>query len=302
MTMLKILRAGPLVTLQDKGRFGALAHGISASGPMDRGAFERTARWLGTAGSTAIEITRAGMAFTVSEGGMRAAFDGGLFALKRNGRKAAWPSVLTLSAGDSVDITPGEWGSYGYIRFDREIAVEPVMGSRATSSIAGLGGFQGRALKAGDELSLDPEASGVPPREPVPAQRGSGPIRFVWGLHADLFDSEQRQNFTHGAFSVSTRLDRMGVRLEDKSGVFADAHILSLISDAIVPGDIQILGDGTPIVLMRDHQPTGGYPRVGTIISADLDRFAQLRPGEELTFEPVTLQKAQKYLTSRSLP
>jgi allophanate hydrolase len=91
------------------------------------------------------------------------------------------------------------------------------------------------------------------------------------------------------------------VRLDDKHGVFADAHILSLVSDAVVPGDIQILGDGTPIVLMRDHQPTGGYPRIATVISADLDRFAQLRPRDELTFEPITLQKAhQLFLAARS--
>ncbi len=72
--------------------------------------------------------------------------------------------------------------------------------------------------------------------------------------------------------------------------MFAASRILSLVSDAIVPGDIQILGDGTPIVLMRDHQPTGGYPRIATIVSADLDRFAQMRPGEAVHFRAVTLE------------
>jgi allophanate hydrolase len=79
----------------------------------------------------------------------------------------------------------------------------------------------------------------------------------------------------------------MGVKLEDPAGIFRDQKRLSLVSDAIVPGDIQILGDGTPIVLMRDHQPTGGYPRIATIVSADLDRFAQMRPGTALSFRPV---------------
>ena len=85
----------------------------------------------------------------------------------------------------------------------------------------------------------------------------------------------------------------MGVRLSDPTGVFSGQRKLSLVSDAIVPGDIQILGDGTPIVLMRDHQPTGGYPRVATVVSADLDRFAQMRPGTELRFRPVTLEHAR---------
>ncbi len=79
----------------------------------------------------------------------------------------------------------------------------------------------------------------------------------------------------------------MGVRLDDPARLFREQRRLSLVSDAVVPGDIQILGDGTPIVLMRDHQATGGYPRLATVVSADLDRFAQLRPGSEVGFRPV---------------
>ena len=93
-------------------------------------------------------------------------------------------------------------------------------------------------------------------------------------------------------------MDRMGVRLADDGKVFAGASILSLVSDPILAGDIQILGDGTPIVLMRDHQPTGGYPRIGTVISADLDRFSQMRAGEAVAFEPVSVEHAQRLLRS----
>ena len=85
----------------------------------------------------------------------------------------------------------------------------------------------------------------------------------------------------------------MGVRLIDDAGLFHMQRKLNLVSDAIVTGDIQILGDGTPFVLMRDHQPTGGYPRVATVVSADLDRFAQLRPGTEIRFQPVTLEHSR---------
>jgi allophanate hydrolase subunit 2 len=122
---------------------------------------------------------------------------------------------------------------------------------------------------------------------------GEGPIRVVWGLHADLFDPAVRGRFAEEAFTVSNRLDRMGARLTDRGGVFLSTPPLSLVSDAIVPGDIQILGDDTPIVLLRDHQPTGGYPRIATVITADLDRFAQLRPGTEVRFEPASLPRAQ---------
>jgi allophanate hydrolase subunit 2 len=113
-------------------------------------------------------------------------------------------------------------------------------------------------------------------------------MRMIWGIHAGLFPAALRQRFAEAAFRVSSRLDRMGVRLDDPSGLFREQRRLSLVSDFIVPGDIQILGDGTPIVLMRDHQPTGGYPRIATIVDADLDRFAQLRPGSNVTFQPVS--------------
>jgi allophanate hydrolase subunit 2 len=131
---------------------------------------------------------------------------------------------------------------------------------------------------------------------PRPAEAIERPIRVVWGLHAEVFDSATRQRFVSEPFVVSTQLDRMGVRLADRGGVFGGSRILSLVSDAVVPGDVQILGDGTPIVLMRDHQPTGGYPRIATIVSADLDRLAQVRPGSEVRFTPVTVARAQELL------
>ncbi|HTJ56851.1 MAG TPA: biotin-dependent carboxyltransferase family protein [Devosiaceae bacterium] len=299
---IRILRAGPSATIQDRGRFGALRHGISASGPMDRGAFMRAGAMLEHSGDEAIEFTQAGIGFVIEGDAVRAAFDGGAFSLRLNGVPQRWPATLSLATGDHVEITPGPAGNYGYVRFDHAIDVPALIGSRATNLIAGLGGLEGRALRAGDVLPLVPAASHpAPHRSPAPP-RDAGPIRFIWGLHADLFSSAVRQSFLGAEFVVSPRLDRMGVRLTDTAGVFATAPILSLVSDAVVAGDIQILGDGTPIVLMRDHQPTGGYPRIATVISADLDRFAQLRPGTPLAFAPVTLHKAREiFLASRAV-
>jgi allophanate hydrolase subunit 2 len=107
-----------------------------------------------------------------------------------------------------------------------------------------------------------------------------------------------QEHFVTAQFRISTSLDRMGVRLLDDAGVFGGESILSLVSEPVLPGDIQILGDGTPIALMRDHQPTGGYPRIGTIISVDLDRFAQMRPGSAVAFEPVSVEHAHRLLRS----
>lgn len=265
MTTITILRAGPLTTLQDAGRFGMLRHGISASGPMDRGAFAAAGAALPQAGTTGIEYTQ-GLAFET---------DGPL--------TIAAPERRELEAGERVELPPAA-GNYGYVRFGREMEIAPVLGSRSTNVTVGLGGYKGRALKAGDRIAFGPEGQ----LQAISAiTTADGPLRIVWGLHAELFEPALRQRFAEAAFSVTTSLDRMGVRLDDPAGLFREQKRLSLVSDAIVPGDIQILGDGTPIVLMRDHQPTGGYPRIATIVSADLDRFAQMRPGTALSFRPV---------------
>ncbi|WP_186767210.1 biotin-dependent carboxyltransferase family protein [Devosia ginsengisoli] len=294
---LTILRAGPLTSIQDAGRFGMLRHGISASGPMDGGAFAQAGALAGGRRG-GVEFTMAGLEIRLESGRCRVGFAGGDFVARHNGAVLDWPGVVMLGEGDTLSVTPGGWGNYGYLRFDADIDVPLVMGSMATSSRAQLGGLEGRVLRAGDVIALSGDGGSgvleVEQTEPV-----TGPIRVIWGLHADLFPQALRQRFLATPFVISSRLDRMGVRLEDAGSVFAEAVALSLVSDAIVPGDIQILGDGTPIVLMRDHQPTGGYPRIATVITADLDRFAQLRPGTPVAFEPVTVEHAHALLRSR---
>ncbi|MEQ1900654.1 MAG: biotin-dependent carboxyltransferase family protein [Devosia sp.] len=284
MTTITITRAGPLATLQDQGRYGVLAHGISASGPTVNSAFHEAGGLLETPGTTGIEFTSAGLAFTV-DGPLRAAAAGGDFSLSVNGDRREWPATLALAAGDGVDVAPGSAGNYGYLRFERELDVPALLGSRSTNLAVGLGGYRGRALKAGDQIAFG--ALGTIGKAELAAPSQPGPIRFTWGVHADQIPRDVRERFTQAGFLVSTRLDRMGVRLEDPEGVFTSLRQLSLVSEAIVVGDIQILGDGTPVVLMRDHQPTGGYPRIATIVSVDFDRFAQMRPGSTVHFQSV---------------
>lgn len=297
MRELTILRAGPLTSIQDAGRFGMLRHGISASGPMDRAAYAMAGALAGS-GKGGIEFTT-GIEIRQSAGQSRVGFAGGQFTVWHNGKPVDWPGAIVLEAGDILAVTPGRSGNYGYLRFDGDVQAAPVMGSIATSSRAGLGGLDGQVLQAGDRIALSPppETGTEHLRQHAPSD---GPIRVIWGLHAELFPATTRQRFLDGHFIISRRLDRMGVRLEDSQGVFAESAILSLVSDAIVPGDIQILGDGTPIVLMRDHQPTGGYPRIATVISADLDRFAQMRPGAPVAFASVTVEHAHQLLRSRT--
>jgi allophanate hydrolase subunit 2 len=260
---------------------------------MDSDAFRRAGDWLGGAGATGVEFTRAGLTFVLEHGPLTMAGNGGDFSISINGVSRRWPLRVVLKTGDRLNITPGSAGNYGYLRFDREVDVPLVMGSRATNSIAGLGGFEGRPLAPNDLLRFGARGPLLPSAHPSAAPPAQDvPLRVIWGLHADRFPQSVRESLVSGTLKVSTKLDRMGVRLEDPSGIFAATRALSLVSDAIVPGDIQILGDGTPIILMRDHQPTGGYPRIATVITADLDRLAQMRPGSALRFLPVTVAHA----------
>ncbi|MEO5808299.1 biotin-dependent carboxyltransferase family protein [Devosia sp.] len=285
-----ITRAGPLASVQDEGRFGQLEHGVTASGPMDRRGFRLAGAMLGVAGAAGIEITAAGIRLRLDGGSCRVGLAGGAFGARHNGVAADWPGVLRLDDGDVLEITPGLAGNYGYLRFDHELLVPMVLGSQATNSRVGLGGLDGRAMQAGERLGLGRKAD---VRVVGPADLSSeGPIRVIWGIHAELFSAAVRNRFAEETLVVSGRMDRMGVVLDDRAGIFAGVSSLSLVSDPIVAGDIQILGNGTPTVLMRDHQPTGGYPRIATVISADLDRLAQMRPGTELRFLPVTVEHA----------
>ena len=294
MNSLLITRAGPMTTIQDDGRFGHLAHGIGASGPMDRGAYRYAQALVGAPCGSAIEVGPLGLDFLYRGGAIGAGFSGGEFRLWIDGVASKWPARATLFDGTEITIAPGPSGTYAYFRCEAEFDVPVILGSRATNATVGLGGHQGRGLRAGDELGLVSLSSPALLSEVVSAPRHSDdPFRFVWGIHAESFAAEVRQAFTRARFDITPRMDRMGVRLLDREGVFANAGILGLVSDAVVPGDIQVLGDGTPIVLMRDNQPTGGYPRIGTIIEPDMDRFAQRRPGQSVRFEPVTVDHAQ---------
>lgn len=293
---LRILRAGPLTTIQDEGRPGLLAHGISASGPMDRGAHRNAGLLAGSVDGAGIELTQAGLALEVEDGRVALGWDGGIFAVRVDGEALGWPGYAELGRGQRLEITPGPAGNFGYVRFGGALELAGTLGSRATSTRARLGGLEGRGLMAGDVLTIRGEG-GVPGQIGV-QPGGDGPIRFIWGIHAEVFSRAVRDRFVDANFEVTSAMDRMGVRLKDADGVFAGESLLSLVSDPVLAGDIQVLGDGTPIVLMRDHQPTGGYPRIGTVITADLDRFAQMRPGRTVAFEPVTVEHAHRLLRS----
>lgn len=294
---IKIERISPNSTIQDAGRPEGLLFGLSASGPMDRRAFLNTANALDGQGSqSVIEFTMLGVEFTYSGPPMECAVDGGEFQITQNGEAKNWPSLLLLTDGDRVSITTGRAGNYGYIRFAESLDIPLVMGSKSTNLAAGVGGLDGRALAKGDEITF---GEGVVLRENAgfakPSNGRTGNVvRVLAGLHADLLGPQMWAALFEAPFKISNSIDRMGFRLNDDRRRFDISAHKNIVSDAVVPGDIQILGDGTPVILMRDHQPIGGYPRIATIIDADLDYVSQLRPNTEISFVSTTLEKAHK--------
>lgn len=301
---IEIKRVSPNSTIQDAGRQQGLKFGLSASGPMDRASFARTGHVLDDQGSqSAIEFTMLGIEFVYSGPPIECAVDGGEFQISQNGEPRNWPSLLLLTDGDHINIKTGRTGNYGYVRFSTSIEVAVVLDSKSTNLAAGLGGYGGKSLSVGDHLRLGDELvarnNGVPQSQQCDKLSNNN-VRVLPGLHADLLGAKAWAGLFEAPFKISNLIDRMGFRLNDPKRRFDVSMHKNIVSDAVVPGDIQILGDGTPVILMRDHQPIGGYPRIATIIDADLDFVTQLRPNTEINFTSTTLAKAHKALAGRT--
>lgn len=297
--MIVIDRAGPMATVQDAPRRGVRALGLAAAGPMDAASYGAAGALIDPAPGGGIECDATGLAFTLVSGRARLGLAGGDFIATHNERAVPWPGALDLAPGDRVAIGPARAGNWGYLRFGHALDVPLMLGSRATHLAVGLGGLEGRTLARGDRLALvraprhTETASHIPPY-PDPAA-----MPILWGLHAHLLTPELRARFLSTPLRISARMDRMGIRLDDPAGIFAALEGRSLVSDAAIPGDIQILGDGTPVILMREAQPMAGYPRIATIPGFALDSVAQLRPGTWIGFTPITLEAAQRQDLSR---
>jgi allophanate hydrolase len=169
------------------------------------------------------------------------------------------------------------------------VATETVLGARAAHLAAGIG----RALRPGDRLPLgdDTRAEVGMTLDTEPRLNG-GLVRITRSMQTHLFAPEMLERFQSTAFQRDARGNRMGARLEFEGAPFAATGQLSILSEVIVPGDIQMTGDGTPFVLLGECQTTGGYPRIGTVIPADLPRVVQAGPGVSLRFQEIDLADA----------
>lgn len=288
---LRILAAGPLVTVQDRGRPGHLRHGVPASGPMDRGAWALANAALGNpVGAAGIEVSLGGLTLECLDAPVGFAVAGGGFAVEAGAHRPGSWTVLGLSPGERLAIRPGPWGTWTCLAVAGALEAGEWLGSRATHAPSGLGG--GR-LAAGDCLRVAAPRPGPAAPLTIPCPVWARPralIRCVLGPQDHHFAPDVIETFTTATFRATGAFDRMGLRLAGPP--LPPRNALSLPSGPVLRGSVQVNGAGIATVLMADHQTTGGYPRIATVIDTDLDALAQSRPGDALRFATVTPEAA----------
>jgi 5-oxoprolinase (ATP-hydrolysing) subunit C len=286
---LTVKTASPTMAMQDFGRPGFRAQGLTVGGAADRDALHEGAALLHQSPDcAAIEMAVTGGSF-VADADMRIALTGAAMMANIDGAAITWNASHLLRAGAVLTIGGATGGTYGYLHVGGGFATDPIMGSRATQASAGIGGV----LKAGDILPVGKDGrSDTAMTLPKADRFGGGTIRVVASMQTEDFAPETRDRFADTTFKRDPRGNRQGVRMDHDGDGFSTESQLSIVSEVIVPGDIQITGDGAPYVLMCESQTTGGYPRIGTVLPCDLPRVAQASPGTPFRFEFVTLEQA----------
>ncbi len=290
MSKLVISAIGPASSIQDGGRHGAQRYGLTPSGAVDRLALAAANCLVGNEFfAAAIEIGPFGAAFTAREGAVRAALSGAPRSADIAGRALASDTSMTLADGETLTLGFARGGSFSYLAIEGGIAGELMFGSLAVNARAGLGSPYPRPLQAADELQTAGASGASERRIDLPAVP-EGPIRVVMGPQDDEF-GDAKELFLDSEWKISATSDRMGYRLEGP--VIKHLHGHDIVTDGTVNGSIQVPGNGQPIVLMLDRGTSGGYPKIATVITADLGRFAQTPPGRGFRFKAVGMTEAQ---------
>jgi allophanate hydrolase len=283
--------AGPLVTIQDPGRPRLMRFGVPASGPMDPGSFTIANIALGNAVAVpAIEVSLGGLALECVEGSVSFAVAGGGFRVSMDQLSLTSWHIDNVRAGSRLIIKPGVWGSWTYLAFAGELQCKRWLGSASTHAPSGLGG--GR-LAVGQRLTVENAQRRYRHGGEIACPEWAcprDPIRVVLGPQDRYFARADIDALLSGEFVLTDAYDRMGARLSGPS--LRPTVALDIPSAPIVGGSIQVSGDGVSTVLLADHQTTGGYPRIATIISDDLGGFAQLRARCRVMFESLTPEAA----------
>ena len=294
MAKMTVLSPGALSTVQDEGRFGYMSTGFSPSGAMDQFSMKIANILVGNApGDGVIEMTMIGASVKFDCTSV-IAVTGADMKPDINGKEIKMYKSVEVSAGDVLTFKAAVGGMRSYLAVAGGFDLSLVMGSMSTNLKCAIGGFEGRKLMRGDEIPLRQSIS----HELIGKRKTSEPekigdsiaVRVMLGPQDDYFTDKGINTFLSSEYTVSDKSDRMGVRLEGEP--VENVSGVDIISDAIATGAVQIPASGTPIIMMADRQTTGGYAKIATVISADLKKIAQARPGTKIRFEAVSEKEA----------
>ncbi|WGQ11656.1 biotin-dependent carboxyltransferase family protein [Pedobacter gandavensis] len=301
---IKVIKAGMLTTIQDLGRIGYRKDGVIESGAMDKDALLMGNLLLGN------EETEAGLECTLSgptllfENEALIAITGADLSAEIDGAAVEMWRPILVAKGAVLSFGEALAGCRAYLTVQGGFDIPQVLGSYSTYLRAGFGGFEGRALKKGDQIAFKQDIPVLPERLNWSLSRGMyaslNPevIRVIKGPEFDLFQEKSIADLFIKAFTISNAADRMGYQLEGP--LLQLKTNKEMLSSAVAFGTVQVTAEGSPVVLMADHQTTGGYPRILQVLSVDLGKSAQLRSGQVIQFEMLTLRQAQKLSTART--
>ncbi len=290
---LRIVAPGVMTTLQDLGRQGYQRFGVPVSGALDQVGLRVANAIVGNAPGTAcLEFAYQGSTIEVTVPSTRVALVGGTSSIEIGRDRVPARQSVVLGRGQQFRIGPLVGSTVGYLAVEGGFDIKPVLGSHATYVRAGIGGVEGRPLRAGDVLKLrcgevaDREDVMLPEPEPGLPPR----VRVVLGPQDDYFTPAGIRAFLESTYTITRDCDRMGMRLDGPPIEHAKGY--NIVSDGIAPGAIQVPGHQRPIVLLADRQTTGGYPKIATVISADVSPLGRFGPGAKIAFEAVSLEEA----------
>jgi len=280
----EVVRAGALTTVQDRGRPGLAHLGVPPSGALDRRALALANRLLGNPPeAAAFETTLDGVALRL-DGSCRLVVTGAPAEVSVGGRPAAWGAPVEVPAGAVVQVGPASTGLRSYVALAGGVAAEAVLGSRSHDVLSGLGP---PPLRAGDRIPLGARPPGFAPAvdvAPQPAPPDELELTLWDGPRRDRLALEGTSILRSAAWTVSAASNRIGLRLEGPALALSGGG--ELRSEALVTGAVQVPPDGRPVIFLRDHPTTGGYPVIGVIDPGELSACAQARPGTPVRFHP----------------
>jgi antagonist of KipI len=298
----RVIKPGMLTTIQDAGRWGFQARGVPVAGPMDPVSHRLANALVGNVReAAALEITLLGPELEFEDERL-VAVTGAEFELTLDGRPVPSNAPFIVSAGSRLRFGERRRGARAYLAISSGIAVPPMLGSRSTHLVSAMGGAGGRALAAGDRLPLgDPrrvEGTALAPQPAAVALPDRyARIRVLPGPQREYFSDDALDVLQSAPYTIGQNSDRMGFRLEGPR--LTHARGADIISDATPLGVLQVPASGQPILLMADRQTSGGYPKIATVIAADIAVAGQLGPSDTIAFAVCTPSEAMAALIAQ---